>query len=105
MAEPKHPFNQKLWDDLNQTIREGGGALTSPPGNRMKFVASLDSELPDELRGCGWDIVPAGTEQRLWPFVERVPAGGGQFIIREHVTEHTVAVFEFDISTVDKIHE
>jgi hypothetical protein len=76
------PFNQKLWDDINTVIREAGGAIISPPGNRIKFVANADSDIPEVLRFCGHSVIPVGMEPRT-----------GQA---------NVAAFEFDISTDDK---
>jgi hypothetical protein len=53
---------------LNTYITEHGGWLTSIPGDPlMRFEAVPDSTLPDDLRGKGYIVSPAGSTTRIDP--------------------------------------
>ena len=53
---------------LNRYIGERGGWLTSIPGDPlMRFEAPPDSTLPDDLRGKGYVVTPAGSTTRIDP--------------------------------------
>jgi len=100
--QPKKPvgfskLEREYWAKLNDFIRENSGWATSQPDvPKMTFECEISSELPELLRRRGFDVLPAGTAERLLPTSETVTENGTtRKVIRQHVVPTTVSVFEF----------
>ncbi len=56
----------ELWPALAEFIRRKGGFLVSTPTERnLRIEVPQHSELPDELESLGYDLKPAGTNERI----------------------------------------
>jgi hypothetical protein len=59
---------QKLWDALNEYVRESGGWVTSVPGVALiRIEAPQGSALSDKLTALGYDVRHCGSGTRLTP--------------------------------------
>jgi hypothetical protein len=68
MARPTR--EQTLWNNINTTIRLGGGWVTSQPGIRqVRFEAVAGSSLPDVLREANHHVIEMGSHTGLRPSV------------------------------------
>jgi hypothetical protein len=93
--------DQELWEFLNQYITDNEGWLVSRPElHTLTFQCRLDSTLPELLRSAGYDVVNAGTAERLLPSVidER---RGGNTIATQSVSPCEVAVYSFDLPLIE----
>ena len=59
---------QKLWDALNDLVRESGGWVTSVPGvSVLRIEAPQGSALPSKLMALGYAVRHCGSGTRLTP--------------------------------------
>ena len=90
---------QKLWDALNEYVREGGGWITSVPGlSEIRIEVPQGSALPSKLMALGYDVRHCGSGTRLTPggtvetFVER-----GAPVIRHHAGFTPIEILEISL--------
>ena len=98
-AKPKtlDQKQRKLWQALNSFISEHGGWMVSQPDTEpLRFECRSESELPESLRDLGYDVVSAGTGERLLPVIHETirQDGGVTRITVQHVAPIVVSVFE-----------
>jgi hypothetical protein len=57
---------KRLHEDMEKWLRVRGAWLRSVPGHvPMTFEAVQDSDVPEQLRGLGWVVTPAGSTMRI----------------------------------------
>jgi hypothetical protein len=94
---PKQPTlsraQRRLWDRLNEFIREGGGWIISPPTTgQIRLETVIGSTLPNDLKDAGYNIHHLGTHERLMPVNNANTAVTGQ-----QVGVGVVNVWQFDL--------
>jgi len=59
--------------------------------NLIRLQCLPSSELAEVLRRCSFDVLPAGTAERLLPVTETIIEHGGiRKVVRQHVVPTTV---------------
>jgi hypothetical protein len=88
-----------MWGGRHAIIRNGGGAVVSAPdANPIRFECATGSDLPDELRRCGFDVKNIGTTDKFMPVLGVVPMRGTiQKAERDQLEMTTVDIFTFDL--------
>jgi hypothetical protein len=103
MAQPKpKAFSQaerKFWDRLRDFIHDGGGWITSEPHTAsIRFECCPESDLPELLRARNYDVLGAGSGERLLPLTQVIRQTGS--VIRmttQHVAPATVEIYQFTL--------
>lgn len=92
---------RQLWGGCHAIIRNGGGVVVSvPDANPVRFEVPAGSDLPDDLRRCGFNVVNVGTTEKFMPVPELVPMRGTtQKATRDQMEMTTVDIFSFDLLT------
>jgi hypothetical protein len=90
---------RKFWDRLRDFIHEGGAWITSEPHtNPIRFECMAGSEIPEDLRARGYDVVGAGSGERLLPTSQTVKqAGNVTSMTTQNVAPATVEIFQFKL--------
>jgi hypothetical protein len=90
---------QKLWDALNEYVREGGGWVTSVPGvPLLRIEVPQGSELAAKLTALGYTVVHCGAGERLTPtgIVETTGTRSAP-IIRHHAGFVPIEILEISL--------
>ena len=90
---------RKFWDRLRDFIHEGGGWITSEPHTSLvRFECLPASSLPELLRSRGYDVVSAGSGERLLPSAHAIKqAGNVTSMTTQNVAPATVEIFQFGL--------
>lgn len=69
MPKPLPLANTKrLWAAMSELVADEGGWVTSVPNHAdITMEAPIDSDLPETLRGLGYELKSFGTSERLLP--------------------------------------
>jgi hypothetical protein len=96
---PLSVAQRKLWQRLNDYIRqEGGWTVSEPNVSPIRFECPTDSSLPELLREAGHDVRDAGTSERLMPTSNIVKQHGGITTVTvQNIVPTMVEVFEFKL--------
>src|SRR5260221_12116868 len=97
MPRKRAAVDRKLWQRMNEYIRQEGGWIVSLPDTRtIRFECQTDSTLPDLLRAANHDPRFLGIHERLLPttITER---RGLRTIASQGVSPGIVNVFTFDL--------
>ena len=82
---------QEIWRELCQTISANGGQVISRPLDaHVRFQCERDNPLPNLLRDCGFNVIPAGTMEVLWPVIDELNRTSG-------VAPTTVSVWQLQL--------
>jgi hypothetical protein len=90
---------QKLWDAVNEYVRESGGWITSVPGvSLIRIEAPQGSALPSKLTALGYTVVHCGSGTRLTPSgtVETIGTRSAP-IIRHHAGFVPIEILEISL--------
>lgn len=88
----------RLWGAIHAHVRNGGGSINSQPGLfPIGLECSLESELPERLRGMGYKVVSCGTAERLLPKAEIVHLNAKVSVTREQLAPSVVEVWELSL--------
>jgi hypothetical protein len=102
MHPKPRPFGQaerKFWDRLRDFIHEGRGWITSEPHtNPIRFECMAGSEIPEDLRARGYEVIGAGSGERLLPTSHTVKqAGNVTALTVQNVVPTVVEVYQFQL--------
>jgi hypothetical protein len=90
---------RKFWDRLRDYIHQSGGWITSEPHtDPIRFECLPASSLPELLRGRGYDVVGAGSGERLLPSTQVIrQAGNVTALTVQNVVPTVVEVYQFQL--------
>ena len=90
---------RKFWLRLRDFIHEHEGWITSEPfTSPVRFECMAGSEIPEDLRARGYDVVGAGSGERLLPTSQTVKqAGNVTSMTTQNVAPATVEIFQFKL--------
>jgi hypothetical protein len=79
---------------LNMAALLSASRISSP----MTIQARQDSDLPERLKGLGYDLAHTGTSERLMPETKMVTQHGTKAkVARQHMAVTPVETFTFDL--------
>lgn len=90
---------REYWNRLNDFIRRNGGWTTSEPHTSLiRFECLPSSILPELLGGRGYDVIGAGTGERLLPTSHTIKQTGNVTSMTvQNVAPATVEIFQFKL--------
>jgi hypothetical protein len=96
---PLSVAQRKLWQRLNDYIRqEGGWTVSEPNVSPIRFECPLDSQLPSLLIEAGHRVISYGRHERLTPVSEtRKQSGGNTVVTTQQVGFGVAGVWQFDL--------
>jgi hypothetical protein len=102
MHPKPRPFGhaeRKFWDRLRDYIHQNDAWVTSEPHvNIVRFECLPASSLPGLLRGRGYEVVSAGSGERLLPSTQTIKqAGNVTSMTLQNVAPATVEIFQLKL--------
>jgi hypothetical protein len=93
---------RRKWANLHAYIYNNHGWVVSKPDETpIRFLCLQDSDLPETLKGMGFQVSPAGTTERIGMSTAEPMSEHGKTKRKEiqQVGIGTVAIYEFDFIT------
>jgi len=91
------PEERAYWDELKDYIHGNDAFVTSEPHtNVIRFECLPDSSLPQLLDARGFDVIGAGTGERLLPATTTETRGNRAYVNQQTVPT-TVSIYYFQL--------
>jgi hypothetical protein len=101
MLKPKafSPRQREFWNQIRDFIHDGGGWITSEPHTSLvRFEAMPGSNLPELLSSRGYDVIGAGSGERLLPTCHTIKQAGSASLLKTQTIAPTaVDIFQFKL--------
>jgi hypothetical protein len=82
-------------------MQEGGWIVSQPDTSPVRLECPMDSQLPELLRGLGYNLQSGGIGERLMPFAETLKEHGRtNTITRQQVGVGIVGLWQLDLRCI-----